>query len=64
MKPKLNLMSMADLDKLVRNKLVDRSTRDLALDELIRREARWNKQRSSSTFGPSIQFSRFNYATS
>lgn len=58
MKPKLNLMSMAELSHLIRNPLVNEHLRERALDELNAREKKWHRMVPSSD-----GFSRFNYAT-
>lgn len=63
-KKKLTLMSMAELSAIVRSPTIDETTKTLALDELHQRESALYKPKGSATFGLSVQFSRFNYATS
>lgn len=58
MKPKLHLMSMAELDKLTRDPTADKNLRERALDELHRRE-----KPGIQANRVSMNFSRFNYAT-
>lgn len=53
MKPKLNLLSMEELSRIVRHPGIDEPVRDAALDELYKREkTKWPNR-----------FTRFNYAT-
>lgn len=57
-KPKLNLLSMEELSRIIRNSGIDEHLRKLALDELHFREEKF--QRAFTRYG---NFQRINYAT-